>query len=339
MTIVLDKSGTSAPDFSVVAPFGEGWILETLAEALIASSPLRFHRIPHRKGSTEAVVEALLTQPANAALGAIFAHHIPLMKALERRPAKKDVLFFGHYFQGPVGVDQPPPKAMAELVQKPALIWTNAACWDRWLVEQGVDPSRISRIVRAVDCDHFQLRDPGDYRKRMTVGLVSQYHPRKNEAFIREAILRRDDLDWILLGRNWRDTPGELLRNCLGEPNFEYIDTRTVAYDRWPAIYRRFDIFATPSLCEGGPFPLLEAMACGAWPIASDTGFAAEMIEQGRTGRVHAINDTTAFDAALDEAIAVSRASPARIREAVLPHSWQRFGAAAAADLMRLRTL
>ena len=338
MTILLEKAG-SAPDFSIVAPFGEGWILETLAEALITSTPYRFHRITHRKGGTDAAVDALLAPPANASRGAIFAHHIPLMKLLERRAPKQDVLFFGHYFQGAEGADSPEPAAMAKLMRQPALIWTNAACWDRWLIERGVDPSRISRIVRAVDCEHFQLRDSQDHRNRVTVGLVSQYHPRKNEPFIRDAILRRDDLDWVLLGRNWRDTPGGLLRDCLGRSNFKYIDTRSTIHEDWPAIYRGFDIFASPSLCEGGPFPLLEAMACGVWPVASDTGFAAELIEQGETGHVHGVNDAAAFDAALDEAKARARASASRVRHSVLPYTWERFGLSAAADLLRLQAL
>lgn len=336
MTVSSENIGPSAPDFAVVAPFGESWILESLAEAVIAESPLRFERIAHAKGGTAAAVEAALSEPAARSKGVIFAHHIPLLKTLERRPPKKDVLFFGHYYRGAGGGDLPEPAAMAELMRQPALIWTNASCWDRWLIEQGVPPERISRIVHAVDSDRFVLRGEQDHRARPTVGLVSQYHVRKNEGFIRDAVLRRDDVDWILLGRNWQDTPGGLLKACAGRPNFRYRDTRSTTFAHWPAIYRQFDIFASPSICEGGPFPLLEAMACGVWPIVSNTGFAHDLISPGRTGRVHAVNDIAGFDAALDEGVSLSRRRSVEVREAVRPLTWKRFGLAAAADLLRL---
>lgn len=324
------------PDFAIVAPFGAGWILESLAEAIIAESRLRFLRVDHIKGGTAAAVDAVVSGPASLAKGAIFAHHVPLMETLKHRPARKDVLFFGHYYRGPHGGDLPEPEAMAELMRQPALIWTNASYWDRWLIEQGVAPERISRIVHAVDSDHFSIRTENDYRDRPTVGLVSQYHERKNETFIRDAILRRDDVDWVLLGRNWEKTPGRLLESCAGLPNFRYIDTRSTKFEHWPAIYRQFDIFASPSICEGGPFPLLEAMACGVWPVASDTGFASDFILPGKTGRVHAVNDIAAFDAAIDEGVALSRSRSPEVRNVVRPLTWQRLGQAAASDLLRL---
>lgn len=334
MTVSLGNS--TSPDFAIVAPFGAGWILQSLAESVIAESSLRFVQIDHVKGGTAAAVDAVLSEPAASARGAIFAHHILLMETLKRRDPKKDVLFFGHYYRGPNGGDLPEPEAMARLLRQPALIWTNASCWDRWLVEQGVAPERISRIVYAVDSESFSLRCENDYRPRPTVGLVSQYHERKNECFIRDAILRRDDVDWVLLGRNWDRTPGKLLEVCAGRSNFRYIDTRTTTFEHWPSIYRQFDIFASPSICEGGPFPLLEAMASGVWPVASDTGFSSDFILPGKTGRVHAVDDVAAFDAAIDEGVAMSRSRSAHVREAVRSLTWQRFGQAAASDLLRL---
>jgi len=334
VTVSLDNP--FAPDFAIVAPFGAGWILESLADSVIAESSLRFMQIGHVKGGTAAAVDNVLKEPAASAKGVIFTHHIPLMETLKRRPPKTDVLFFGHYYRGPNGGDLPEPEAMAELLRQPVLIWTNASLWDRWLIERGVAPERISRIVHAVDSERFTLRSENDCRPRPTVGLVSQYHERKNEGFIRDAILRRDDVDWVLLGRNWEKTPGKLLEACADRPNFRYVDTRSTTFEHWPAIYRQFDIFASPSICEGGPFPLLEAMACGVWPVASDTGFSKDFILPGQTGRVHAVGDVAAFDAAIDEGVAVSRSRCAQVRAAVRPFTWQRFGQAAAADLRRL---
>ena len=45
-------------------------------------------------------------------------------------------------------------------------------------------------------------------------------------------------------------------------------------------------IFLSLSKLEGGPIPLIESMAMGVIPVATDTGFARDLIVQGKNGLV-----------------------------------------------------
>lgn len=51
-----------------------------------------------------------------------------------------------------------------------------------------------------------------------------------------------------------------------------------------PAVLRRYSIFVLPSLYEGMPKSLLEAMACGLCVLATDVRGTRELVEHGRTG-------------------------------------------------------
>lgn len=53
---------------------------------------------------------------------------------------------------------------------------------------------------------------------------------------------------------------------------------------KMPNIYNQADIFVLPSLAEGSPKALLEAMACALSVIGSDVEGTAEMINDGRNG-------------------------------------------------------
>jgi len=53
---------------------------------------------------------------------------------------------------------------------------------------------------------------------------------------------------------------------------------------RCPAVFRRADVFVLPSLSEGIPITLLEAMATGLPSIATGVGGNAEVVVHGETG-------------------------------------------------------
>jgi glycosyltransferase involved in cell wall biosynthesis len=325
------------PDFNILAPFGDGWILDHIALAIERSSPLAFNRVQHGKGLTPAAVDALMQPPASLARGTIFMHFGPHRAFLKRSRARQDVVFFTHFYEGPQG-DSPEPEILMRTLGQAARLWTMSAYWDRWLVERGYPQAQLRRIMRAVDCDVFHPGARRPARSRPVVGMVSQYHYRKNEAFILRAVRRHPGVDWVLLGRNWEDTPFNLVAEATALGNFRWLNTRETRFEDWPEIYRSFDVFLSPSFCEGGPFPLLESMACGVWPICSRTGFAEDLIATGDSGHVFDVDDDEGFDRCLDEALARISVGDRRadIRAAVSPWSWRRLSESAAADLAQL---
>lgn len=50
--------------------------------------------------------------------------------------------------------------------------------------------------------------------------------------------------------------------------------------------YRSKDVLAIASCSEGQPLPLMEAMACGCFPVATDVGIVGELITHGENGLI-----------------------------------------------------
>ena len=50
------------------------------------------------------------------------------------------------------------------------------------------------------------------------------------------------------------------------------------------------NVFLSTSTIEGGPIPLIEAMACNRFPVVSDTGFARDLIRDGENGFIFPVN-------------------------------------------------
>ena len=65
--------------------------------------------------------------------------------------------------------------------------------------------------------------------------------------------------------------------------------------DDVPDVMRGLDCFVLPSLAEGISNTILEAMASGLPVVATDVGANAELVDDGRTGRIVAAGDVAAL--------------------------------------------
>ena len=73
----------------------------------------------------------------------------------------------------------------------------------------------------------------------------------------------------------------------------------------WPhaemeKFYRQIDVFIVASRHEGDPLTLIEAMACGCFPVAVDVGIVPELIEHGRNGYIVPDRSVRAFREAFE---------------------------------------
>jgi len=145
------------------------------------------------------------------------------------------------------------------------------------------------------------------------IGLFGALKAKKRIPFWLEAVRDRGLLDRIrLLAVGTLDDPTAAI---LDDPAIAPRSLRIpfCAPDDLGGIYAATDYVAIPSLFEGMPNVLLEAMACGVVPIVSDAGAMREIITDGETGFIFGSEERTAAGDATEPALALDPAELARM--------------------------
>jgi glycosyltransferase involved in cell wall biosynthesis len=111
------------------------------------------------------------------------------------------------------------------------------------------------------------------FTPNIKIGMVAWKQPRKGadllHDFIRSANLKY--FTFYLYGPGWEDDIREFQKYV----NVVY--TPKASYDYMPTFYRAIDYLLVVSEREGGPMPIIEAMACGKPVISTDVGFVGEV--------------------------------------------------------------
>ena len=82
-------------------------------------------------------------------------------------------------------------------------------------------------------------------------------------------------------------------------PNLQIYVTGYLSPSSLPAYYALMDIFVHPSLLDGMPNAVLEAMACERAVVATSVGGIAEVIKDSETGLIVPVNDAEALSDAI----------------------------------------
>jgi glycosyltransferase involved in cell wall biosynthesis len=184
------------------------------------------------------------------------------------------------------------------------------------LISKGLRPERVTTIIGGADKDVFTAHDRSPDG---LIGFCANYYPRKNPDRIIEIVERMPHRNFVLLAgsKKWQDYPRfQHLKNL---PNLEYVET---TYDRYPEYYGKMTVFASVSLVEGGPIPLLEAMMSNVAPVASRTGFGEDVIRHGENGYLF---DPYAPTDEVCELIEKGFSLKTDVRSTVFRHTWQEF--------------
>lgn len=86
-------------------------------------------------------------------------------------------------------------------------------------------------------------------------------------------------------------------------PDSCIIVTGYVAHEDLPAYYALMDVFVHPSLRDGMPNAVLEAMACGKTVIATAVGGVTDVIQDGVNGMLVPVHEAGRLEAAIAEAL------------------------------------
>lgn len=178
-------------------------------------------------------------------------------------------------------------------------------------VPNGVDTAGLELLPRD-EAVRSEIRSQLATDGRSIVGLFGELKYKKGVPFwlgaIREAGLI-DRVALLVVGK-WVD---EETRAILNDPQLAppSIHLPFSSRNRLPGLYKACDFVALPSLFDGMPNVLLEAMALGVLPIVSDAGAMGEIVEDGRTGFVFPADDRRAAAEATARALGVNADSRA----------------------------
>jgi glycosyltransferase involved in cell wall biosynthesis len=86
-------------------------------------------------------------------------------------------------------------------------------------------------------------------------------------------------------------------------PEYQIIVTGVVSHKDMPAYYALMNVFVHPSLRDGMPNALLEALACEKAVIATPVGGTTDVIEDGKNGVLVNVNDARALAEAIFQAL------------------------------------
>lgn len=170
-----------------------------------------------------------------------------------------------------------------------------------------VKPERIIVIENGVDVDHYQATDASAVRAELgyapqtvVVGGVGRLSKEKGFHHLIESVaqLRASGLpvSLMLAGDGPDRLSLEQRARSLGlDGHAKFLGVRA---DPRP-VYAAMDVFALPSLEEGSPNALLEAMACGRAVVVSNVGGVASIVEHERSGLLVPAQSPELFAAAL----------------------------------------
>ena len=186
------------------------------------------------------------------------------------------------------------------------------------VVPNGFDLKRFQK--QPVDRDQIrnELRIP---KTGQLIGMCGRFHPHKGQSeFVKVAkrIASENDNAYFLIAGNRCDKDNvELttwIENAELETRFRLVGSRSDI----PQLLNAMDLYLLPSLTEGMPNVVGEAMACGVPVVATDVGDAKFLL--GGHGTVVPAEDIPAMTEAANAVLA----KPAAVREAIGQKSRQR---------------
>ena len=139
------------------------------------------------------------------------------------------------------------------------------------LVGIGVDPKRIRIVYGAIDSNIFYPREH-DANSEAFIYLTGDAKGRKNPDKVLELIGASPELKFVINGRFWP----EYIRNR--KIHLKNLTVMNFDSKQNPELMRKASCFLSLSLHEGGPYPVLEALASGTPVVTTPTGWNPELI-------------------------------------------------------------
>jgi len=187
--------------------------------------------------------------------------------------------------------------------------------------------NKIHTIANGIDIDKFCGAEPAWFgsspgAKEKTIGIVARLDLQKGFEYLLQAIAgltnSHPDLRLVIVGEGPDQGAIQSMADRLNLiPRIVFAGQRGDMAN----VYAGFDIFVLPSLNEGLPMTVLEAMASSRPVIASRVGAIPTVVRDGETGLLVDQKDVVGLRAALDRLLSDPAFSS---RLAIQGHAWVR---------------
>jgi glycosyltransferase involved in cell wall biosynthesis len=200
--------------------------------------------------------------------------------------------------------------------------------------ELGYDGSKIVVIPYGVDAELFAPRAEPRRDGRFRVLFVGQIGQRKGASYLLEGyrMFRKADTELLLVGGFVAGA--EVYTPFAGT----YRHIGNVPQRELPALFHQADVFVFPSLVEGMPLVVLEAMACGV-PVITTTHGPGDIVRDGVDGFFVPTCDPEAIAMRLEQLYrdpALRSTMSANARAQALRHTWCRYAQRAADAVLQV---
>lgn len=144
----------------------------------------------------------------------------------------------------------------------------------------GVEPGKVNVIPNYVDIDAFRP-DPAAGAVPGRVCYIGRLHPEKNLLALIEAVAGIAGAELVLAGEGDQRAELEAAAARLGA-RVRFLGA--VPHPKLPELIASSQAFCLPSLYEGHPKSIIEAMACGAAVVGTSVTGIREVVQDGVTG-------------------------------------------------------
>lgn len=155
--------------------------------------------------------------------------------------------------------------------------------------------NKLYYIPNYVDTNLF--KPDAKFREKNRICFVGRLHPQKNIINLIKAV-EGTDIKLTIIGNG---PLKESIKELIESKGLENVDLLgVIPHDKLPDILNRCEIFVLPSLYEGNPKTLLEAMAAGLPVIATNIEGVKEIINHLKNGYLCGVSSESIRNAILD---------------------------------------
>lgn len=181
-------------------------------------------------------------------------------------------------------------RAAAKLCDKIVSVSKRTA--DFLIEDRKIHPDKIEIIPYGVDLKKYSNGNDNKIRKKLNIkakekiiGMVGRLVTQKGHVYLidaaEETVKKHPDVKFLIIGEGeLRADLEKRVKNSNLENNFIFLGSR----DDVPDLLKAIDIFTLPSLFEGLPNVILEAMASAKPIVATSVDGTKEAVKNGETG-------------------------------------------------------